>query len=191
MDYHHCCKHLELIQDFRPEGVTIEHATGRKDEALKRLQANRLFQAQDKNSRDKQLKGKEFAHRSLTEIATAAGLHPSAWSTIWIYLSQIIHTAPMTLKHMAAFSGEEARAPRTLYWLLSWSSGFLAKQLVDFEALYPGSLGALLPEDARLLTEQASAVDGVRPQDLNEDGDHTDAYSGAPPYPPQAEAGAI
>lgn len=170
MDYHHCCKHLRLAKQLRAEGVTVEHAVSRKEGARVRLEANAWFQSQPKEARRRQLDGQDFLHRKLEQIAQAAKIHPGVWGAVWAYLSQLAHSAPMSIKLMSVSRATKPDVPQTLAFLMAHSSAFLAKLLMDFAELYPGVLAAATPVQLGVIKSQAQSLERAVPKDVLEGG---------------------
>jgi hypothetical protein len=163
LDYHHCCKHSILVVTMPSSEASSAHAAERKKAAGERLAASPLFLGQRKDRREKQMKGKEFMHRTQDEIAAAANLDEHRWTGIYTYLSQLAHASPMSVKLMRVFEADKPVAPGTMAWLLNTTASVMSKFIVDMDYLFPRFLERLREVDRSRIVRCARNIEQPLP----------------------------
>jgi Family of unknown function (DUF5677) len=103
-------------------------------QARAKLEANGLFKQQSEATRERQLKGMEFSHRQLVDIARSADISAAFWHCTYKYLSQFSHAAPMSVIALSQFDPRQGPGP--LAMVLQVASAYLARFTFDMRNNY-------------------------------------------------------
>ena len=109
---------------------------GLLQEARARLESDPFFRKQRPAARAAQLDGKDFANRSLLDIAKSAEISEWFWTCAYKYLSQYNHATPLSVTELSRFDPAKASGPQLLGMVLQFANAFLARFTFDIHNNY-------------------------------------------------------
>lgn len=105
-------------------------------EARARLELDPIFRKQRPAAQASQLDGRDFADRSLLDIAKSAEISEWFWTCAYKYLSQFNHATPLSVTELSRFDPAKTSGPQLLSLVLQFANAFLARFTFDIHNNY-------------------------------------------------------
>lgn len=165
--FHGAHKAWDMARRFGMPEIDLIALGARRTLLHSELVEDSLFKALPEGDQKRFVKDDHARHLTLSQLSANAGIKPSAWQTIYGFLSQYAHANAFSFNQLKRLNADSAEANTTLSMLVQLAAGFISKFVIDMEVLFPGCGELIDSEQRQWLTVESSVLEAMGVQRID------------------------